>query len=387
MNEVIINNVVYKLESHWRCSKRDKSVDMRGNLFPYPKHKQLWENYENFVDKLMLIQDTIDSINTKNNFTEKELTNSDSECNDCLLCDKKNIVTKRYILKNKYVWDDGLIHYITTHGIRPSDEFIRVVYDYKIPLLSRIPVYLKAKIKEVNKIKNITLERNQLLILDALMIHGGRKRKYKDTESKEYRYRYSEHSGLLDFNENTLEKVIVSGNLTRVDQDDQEIYLPNDLPEISEYEYVFHTHPPTPKAGGRAGAGIIYEFPSMGDIFHFIEHFNRGKIIGSLIMTPEGLYIIRKINFDKESIDIDEDMFYDEIGKALRNAQDSAVEKYGSKIRVSQFYSEIAQDRIFIEKINDKLYKYGLIIEYHNREMDENGDWVVNSVNLQVFDK
>ena len=44
--------------------------------------------------------------------------------------------------------------------------------------------------------------------------------------------------------------------------------------DASFYQYLFHTHPPTPKPGGRAGEGIVYEFPSIGDILHFIDHFN-----------------------------------------------------------------------------------------------------------------
>ena len=32
------------------------------------------------------------------------------------------------------------------------------------------------------------------------------------------------------------------------------------------------------------------------DIFHFIEHHNQGKTQGSIIIAPEGLYIIKCIN-------------------------------------------------------------------------------------------
>ena len=51
--------------------------------------------------------------------------------------------------------------------------------------------------------------------------------------------------------------------------------------------------------------GILYEFPSISDITHFIEHHNNGKLLGSIIMAPEGIYIIRKNNFNRNPIHVD----------------------------------------------------------------------------------
>ena len=56
---------------------------------------------------------------------------------------------------------------------------------------------------------------------------------------------------------------------------------------------MFHTHPPTPFPGSRVVDGILYEFPSISDIYHFADHFNAGETQGSLIIAPEGMYIIR----------------------------------------------------------------------------------------------
>ena len=78
-------------------------------------------------------------------------------------------------------------------------------------------------------------------------------------------------------------------------------YLPGDMPEAYEYSFIFHTHPPEKGGpGSRAPYGILYEFPSSSDLLHFIEHYNNGITIGSLVMTPEGLYNIRKHKLDSK---------------------------------------------------------------------------------------
>lgn len=372
MNEIIINNIVYKIESHWRCSKTDKSKDMRGKLFLYPIERPLWTGLQQFVDKLIMIQEILD---------HKSNDDLKTKCKDCLICGKKNITTQRYLL-NGIVWENGLMHYITKHGIKPSEYFMDMIYKYKIDQ-KRLPLRISGRIHLNENIKYIKLNRNQLLILDALLKHGGYTKKYAD--KKKPIYRYSEHAGLLDFNNHLLERVIVSGNTTRIDRGDEEIYLPNDLPEISQFEYIFHTHPPTPKPGGRATDGILYEFPSLGDLLHFIDHFNEGKIIGSLIMTSEGLYNIRKIEFSKDNIVIDEDQFYKEMKKKFREVQEEYIKKYKTHFNNNEFYSKIAQDKTAIEKVNISLEKYGLIIEFYPRVRDEGNHWIVDTIYLPVF--
>jgi len=107
---------------------------------------------------------------------------------------------------------------------------------------------------------------------------------------------------LLDFDNNGLEKIIVSGNTNRVDTNDEDIFLPGNMIDMFDYEYIFHTHPSTHGVGGRAKYGILYEFPSMGDIFHFLDHYNEGKTQGSMIIAPEGMFVIRKhIHDDKKN--------------------------------------------------------------------------------------
>jgi hypothetical protein len=133
-------------------------------------------------------------------------------------------------------------------------------------------IKIKSNVHIRNKKRYLKLNRNQLLILDALL-YDGSARKYIDSDNH---LRYTEHMGVLDFKANKLQKIIISGETTREDEDDIDILLPKDLPNIYEYEFMFHTHPPTPKPGDRAKDGILYEFPSVNDIFHFIKYYNKG---------------------------------------------------------------------------------------------------------------
>ena len=95
--------------------------------------------------------------------------------------------------------------------------------------------------------------------MDALLQHGSYIKRYNDNNKD---FRYSEHMGLLDFNNDGLDKIIVSGKTIRVDEHDNEIYQPDNVVEALDYEYFFHTHPATPRPGGRVDEGILFEFPS-----------------------------------------------------------------------------------------------------------------------------
>ena len=218
--------------------------------------------------------------------------------------------------------------------------------------------------------------------MDALMQHGSYTKKYKDNKT----YRYSEHAGLLDFNVDDLEKIIVSSKPSRVDDGDDTIYLPENITDAYDYEYFFHTHPATPKAGGRVNDGILYEFPSVSDIFHFIEHYNNGVTQGSIIISPEGMYVIRKSVIDDKKIIIkNEDNVYDAIEDYMTVVQDKAIKKYGYKFTLNEFYSKIAQDIKYIKMINKYLAQYNIYIEYSPRKKNKENLWLIESIYLPVY--
>lgn len=382
-NTLIINKKVYKLEKVWRKHKNDKTHDSKGVIFPYP-HEGTYSAAER--------DDVISRLSNINKFLDsKTKLIKYSEPRDCLLCDKKKISTKRYVYRG-LSWEDGLIHYIDKHNIEPSIQFKQFILNNEISQLNRsVSTKIKSNansnknVMKLNKVSKdstdyVVVERNQLLILDALMIHGGYEKKYEDVVKNFHRY--SEHAGFLDFESDKLSKIIVSGKTTRVDKGDDEIYLPMSMDDSFEYEYIFHTHPPTPKPGGRAELGILYELPSIGDIYHFIDHHNEGNIIGSLIITPEGLYNIRKTSNDSSNIDIDEDMLFKQYQKIFKKVQNESIYQYGTDFTPKTFYTEIIQDTQYINQINTVLNKFMLQLDFYPRKLDLNNNWIIDTVFL-----
>jgi hypothetical protein len=355
-----INN--YKYESYWEIIKKK------------PKEETKWGGQEQFINKLKKVEKYLDKIK-KSNKLENPL--------NCKLCDKKNIATKEYKV-NKVVWNEGLSHYIEIHNIKPSEEFMDYIYNFNPEKKQSINVRLKSDIYKIDDLEYIKLDKNQIMIMDALMRHGGYTKKYFDKKNKKS-YRYSEHAGLIDFNEKGVDKIIISARTNRVDSGDEEIFLPKNIPEQYDYEYIFHTHPPTPKPGGRANIGILYEVPSISDIFHFLDHYNDGKTQGSVIISPEGLYNIRNLNLDKNKININEDDLYRDMKKVYNYIQDTGIKKYGSKFKTEYFYKKISQDTFFINEVNKVLNKYKLNIDYYPRQKDVTNKWYIDTVYLPVY--
>ncbi len=368
-NVLLIANNKYYTEGIWNRSYDIERIDENNVAFPHPTQRTKWEGQSVFIDRFIKIIHILNA-NLKYITYEKPY--------DCLLCEQKKVSTKWYIYNN-IIWDDGLVHYVTNHNYEPSNKFKDVVYGKSI--------FNKNKIKLDGTIMStfIKINKNQMLILDALMLHGGLNKKYNDINDNNNIYRYSEHSGLLDFNGFQLIKIIISGQMS-VDENDNEIYFPSNLDEIMEYEYVFHTHPPTPRPGGRASDGVLYEFPSLSDILHFIAHYNEGKIIGSLVITSEGLYNIRKNTQKKSKILINENSLFREYKKIFNKIQRSAISQYGTDFTNEIFFSIIAQDRTSIDAFNEFLKLFDIHIDFYSRKKNTIGDWIIDDVYLQ-FDK
>jgi len=402
-NTLIINNKEYKLEKIWRRSKNDTTRDAKGELFPYPKEgpPYSYPEKEDITNRLHVINTYLDA---KKKFEEYE------EPIDCHLCDKKGVSTRRYMYASM-MWEDGLIHYIHTHNVKLTVQFKQFILSSndvkKIFSLSAKTTLQKIDNKHnihdsrqtrqngraTEKLNNIVLskiirdnkeyvvmERNQILILDALMIHGGYEKRYIDVVKN--LHRYSEHAGFLDFEENMLSKIVVSGRTNRVDEGDNEIYLPMGMEDMFDYEYIYHTHPPTPRPGGRADEGILYEFPSIGDIYHFIDHHNGGVVIGSLVVTAEGLYNIRKFNNDGKGIHINEDLLYKNYQKIFNRAQKGAINEYGTGFNTQTFYANIAQNTKYIDMMNKVLNGFNIHIDFYPRKKDPDGRWVIDTIFL-----
>ena len=151
-----------------------------------------------------------------------------------------------------------------------------------------------------------------MLVFDALMTIGGKSKKYvKDSSidpdkvstihdiminNKSFVKKYSEHSGLIDFDKYNLRSYIINNNwkdsnlINHIDDKntDNELFFPETREDAIDYEFIFHTHPETPYIGYRMKSdGVIYELPSTSDLKHFIYHFNKG-------ITQEKLFLLQK---------------------------------------------------------------------------------------------
>lgn len=368
MNIIIRNNK----ELYYICSwvdKNDNTRDSKGNKFPVPIIESEWLFQEKFAKKIKYLEKIL--------FDSKKYLEFENK-KKCKLCDQ-SYSNGTYKLE-RYIWEDNLTHYIEKHNIKPPEEFIDYIFFSKYKNIFKI----EATIIKDDKIEYIKINKNQLLILDALLEHGGYNPKYSDLKNKNV-YRYSEHSGLFDFTSNKLQKIVVLGNTNRVDKGDNEIYMPNNVQDMLNYEYIFHTHPPTPKPGGRVEFGIIYELPSIGDIFHFIDHFNDGKISGSVIITSEGLYNIRHKDLINEKLSLDEDKLYLQFNNISKKIQELAIKKYGYSFTNEIFYSKIAQEIDIINKLNNVLNNFKLHIDYIPRIKNEKNQWIINTIYLPIY--
>lgn len=238
-----------------------------------------------------------------------------------------------------------------------------------------------------NKKKFLKIKRNQLLLLETLFNDGGNIKKYTD---KLNNLRYSEHSGYLGINNNKLDRVIVSALTSREDSDDNEILLPNNLHDTYKYEYFFHTHPSTENLT-RVKYGIFYELPSINDIFHFIDHYNSGKTLGSIVIAPEGYYIIYPKNFNIKKIKYDielEDIIFKKLEKKSMNIQNNAIKKYGNDFTDDEFYNIIAKEKKFLKNFNKIINKYlnnQIKIILKNRKKDIlTNKWILNNLYLPI---
>lgn len=230
------------------------------------------------------------------------------------------------------------------------------------------------------KMKYLKLTYNQLLVLDGLMNMGGYKKKYIANNKKVY----SEHSGLLDFDNSGLERIIISGKFERIEKGDNDIFLPVNMIDAPDFEYIFHTHPPTPKPGGRVSEGVLYDFPSISDVFHYIDHHNKGKTQGSLIIASEGLYNLRNLNFTLKEINVDENKLYKEYIKTFNSIQNDAIEEYGETFTDEFFFSEISQNTSYIDRLNKILNKFNIHIDFFKR-VYKHDNWVLDSIHLPIY--
>ena len=302
-------------------------------------------------------------------------------------CDGCNI--KIFYKLGKIIWPDILEHKMKIHQSYPSEYFIKIIIntcvikDYIInPPIGINPEY-------INMFTYIPLHYNKLLIIDALM-HQGSQPRYLLENNKigmGKKYIYSEHSGVISIKNKIIDNIIVSTETERIDINDSNIYLPINTENFAKYTYLFHTHPNTSKYAGRIKEGIIYEFPSANDVLNFIKYHNEGKVQASIIITPEGSYVIRPIIYsDKFEIKIS---FFDHLKKFILELEKLAIEKikpFVTKISDPEiFHNVIGSNFTYIKMYNKFIRENNLFIEFYPREK-KNGEWCLRQINLSYID-
>lgn len=246
----------------------------------------------------------------------------------------------------------------------------------------------------------ILLSTNNINIIDGLY-EDGSKEKYIENEKNIYTSkinRYSEHYGIINYKDNKVYNINVFTDM-RVDKGDPIIYQPKANDNLLLCNYIYHTHPKTPYLGSRVKDSIIYEFPSIADIIHFIDHHNHGKLLGSLVLAPEGLYIIHKLQLNRDSIKYDIDIFIKEVSIELKECYYKSKQVYNKMLDFSKlmrnnnvkipenfFYKNISTNFQYIDKINQFLSRYGLFIDFYPRiKLSGTDEWILPDIYLPII--
>lgn len=320
------------------------------------------------------------------------LSKEKKKINVCPICNKK--FNYEYIYKstntNIKIYEYQT-HLFITHNMIDSKFYKKICSEFKnnIDKNNSNVIYKKDvgitqdKSTTTNLNSNINwslLNTNGLNILDGLYEVGSNQiyiEKNKNiSESKVSRF--SEHSGFIYFEKNKISNItVITGS--RVESSDPLIFMPANCLEALKVDYIYHTHPKTPYIGSRIKSGIIYEFPSISDIIHFVEHHNNGILLGSIVIAPEGIYIIRKNNFDRIPIHIDYDIMIGDLEEIFMECYNDSYSQYSKinyrelktngeiKLPDSFFYGQVSINYEYINKINKVLEKYDLFIDYYAR--------------------
>jgi hypothetical protein len=314
----------------------------------------IYTNSQLLLDKIYLI---INNSNIKD------------KLHKCHICNK---TLKKIYYNNEFYIEEASVHSLSEHKI--------------------INTHLYKKVCEL-RINNypiswFKMDTNAINIIDGLY-NVGSKEIYIKTNNFYGKTLFSEHAGFIYFKEGKLDKIQILTNY-RIDENDPVIFLPKNTKEAFNVNYIFHTHPTTPFIGSRINHKIIYEFPSISDIMHFIEHHNNGILDGSIIVAPEGIYIIRKNNFNSNKIKIDYSLFVSRLLNIYKKCYMMSVKDYSYiKTKVfdnnllipkEKFYNDISNNFKYIDIINELLVEYDIYIDYYPRSKIKKNEWIFKDI-------
>lgn len=299
------------------------------------------ENIEFFIKKLESVNKLVDVIYRKN---------------------------KKYYQISNIVWPSNIIHLIEK-GEYPSQFFRNIINTLLIwndRILNTPTIYRNTDIAFV------LFDHNKLLMLDALFKQGSIKRYLR----MDGIYVYSEHHGVFDVKDGIVKNIILSAETNRSAINDEDILLPNFMKEMNDYHFIFHTHPNSNTNAGRISGGILYEFPSPADIMNFCYHNHKGITVASIIVSPEGVYIIKEI----EHMRIKKKIPHDIIQKKINELEKLSISEKKDKLSTddSTFHSVVSYDFKYIDIFNNILKQFNIVIDYYPR-IKINDEWCIPS--------
>lgn len=297
----------------------------------------------------------------------------------------KYVQTQTFIHHHFYVlghlkWRINLVECMQTDHCYPNEYFVMIINHliYVNHILINPPIQLPAS--RFCQMEYITLEYNTLLSLDGLHKQGSRPRYLHEHE-----YLYSEYAGVILLNDNhALEGFIIITESTRIDQKDAELFMPVNHALFEKHAFLFHTHPKHMQ-GPRVHDGIVYEAPSVSDIYNFMYYHDRFQCQASLIIAPEGMYVIRSLR-EPDRCHIPA-KHYNRLQSHFMQVEKSALKTFDHDrmLDTHYFHQIIAYQGIYFnEQRNALLHRYNLHIEYYPR-VYMNHEWYLKRIFLQYL--
>lgn len=342
-------------------------------------------SYPFLDDKIKSVQYISKKIRIKNIQLLKN-NNLRKTCEDYIKKCKHDVKIKCFYVLGNIIWPNILRILIKKYSKYPSEYFIKnilnlvIINDY---IINPPPI-----INENNytNIKFITFHYNKLLIIDALMKQGSYQRYINSDENGNIKYLYSEHSGVINIKNNEIDSIIVSTETNRIDNNDSDIYLPQNIEMFKNHKYLFHTHPNANLYGGRINDGILYELPSVNDLLNYSKYYNNNSVLASIIVSPEGMYVIRSINYNKK-ISIPNNMI-DLINRRIIEIESIAISKLKNKISnfdilhdEDVFNELVGNDFDSIKLFNNYVKQFNIFVEYYPR-IKRNNEWCLRQMTL-----
>jgi len=333
--------------------------------------------YPFFETKLNSVENVIKSERTKN----AEVVHKSKSLFGKFIC--SHCKPTYYYQLGNIVWGNTISHIISEHQRYPSEYFISVVLCTNIANGQIVNPPVELTPRQISQFRYVPLHHNKLLILDALLNQGSFPRYQNGAK-----FIFSEHSGGLTVKNSNIDNIIVFTDTNRTDLTDDTIFLPNNSDKLVGYDFLFHTHPNTIKYAGRINEGILYEFPSANDIFNFVKYRTEGQAQASLILSPEGTYVIRPVVAARKIHQFDTDLFY-YLKKFIIKLEKSAIRHNNRILSKLQdpdiFHKHISTNYRYINLYNRLIRPANLFIEYYPREK-KNGEWVLKQIHLQWID-